>query len=94
MRLNRSTSSRLGAFALTVGAMLAGCSGDDSAPLAAPSLQVVSSRAEQVSGGTALIDVSAAAAAGTGTSAGVLSVTVNGTDVAPRSSPTRPRPAT
>ena len=78
MRLYGSRSALLGAFALTVGAMLAGCSGDNSASLAAPTLQVVSSRAEHVSGGTALIDISAA---GTGIGASVLSVTVNGTDV-------------
>ncbi len=55
------------------GAALAACGGGDDAP--GPSVQVVSSQAERVSGGSALVDIAVAA------NTGPLKAKLNGTDV-------------
>lgn len=61
-------------------ALVAGCGGDDAAPVAAqpPALQVLSSRADQVTGGDTLVAIALPAA----TTSAALTVTLNGVDVA------------
>jgi hypothetical protein len=71
----------LAACAVAAATLLAGCDGDDTTPRAAPTMQVLSSKADYVSGGSALIDVTAPPAQVAGESAVVFSVQLNGADV-------------
>ncbi len=82
MRLETFKFPLLASCAVAASSLLSGCfGGPDMLPLPAPTVQILSSKAEYVSGSTALIDVSAAPAATTSTLAGTLSVKLNGVDV-------------
>ena len=64
-------------------ALVAGCGGDDAAAVAQPpALQVLSSRADQVTGGDTLVAIALPAATTTTSTSAALTVTLNGADVA------------
>ncbi len=84
MRMKKLTHHLMAAAAIAAGALLAGCGDDNGSPrIAAPTMQILSSSADYVSGGTALIDVTVATpvAGLTGTPQAAFSVKLNGTDV-------------
>ena len=68
-------------LAMAASGLLAGCGGDTAAHLAAPTMQVLSSKAENVSGGSVLIDVASLATQTSGGPTVAFSVKLNGTDV-------------
>lgn len=81
MRFRPFSRSSITALAVAVSAILASCGDDDPPPpIAAPTVQILSSKAEYVSGDSALIDVNAPPAQVQPGQVAALSVTVNGTD--------------
>lgn len=76
MKIAKRKAASLAAAGLAAATLVAltGCGGNDSGP-AAPAVQILSSKAEHVSGGNALIDITVP------DGAGALSAKLNGSDV-------------
>ncbi|CAN5308790.1 DUF6351 family protein [soil metagenome] len=84
MRTKKLIHHVMAAAAIAASALLAACGDDNGSPqIAAPTMQILSSSADYVSGGTALIDVTVTPPASTltGTPQATFSVKLNGTDV-------------